>query len=182
MLHTGYVIGCPLNHQDPFILRHGSQLTANEPSPFRQPFTSRRGLHLAYSCPGPARGIINEPSMCEPLKFYCMSFCHVICRLLDAHFIVGIAYMVQQHILAAFLSSTKKNQVGLRQSAVPSASILSTSAPSRRQTDKVKRPCTSHELVLHKMDGDDDWRAEFNVPRYASTLYLLIETKQSYCS
>ena len=40
MLQTDYVIGSPLNHQDPFIQRHGSQLTANEPPPFRQPFTS----------------------------------------------------------------------------------------------------------------------------------------------
>ena len=31
MLQTDYVIGSPLNHQDPFIQRHGSQLTANEP-------------------------------------------------------------------------------------------------------------------------------------------------------
>ena len=56
MLQTDYVIGSPLNHQDPFIQRHGSQLTANEPPPFRQPFTSRRGIRLAYSFPGPARG------------------------------------------------------------------------------------------------------------------------------
>ena len=58
MLQTNYVIGIPLNHQDPFIQRHGSQLTANEPPPFRQPFTSRRGIRLAYSFPGPARGDI----------------------------------------------------------------------------------------------------------------------------
>ena len=56
MLQTDYVIGSPLNHQDPFIRRHGSQLTANEPPPFRQPFTSRRGIRLAYSFPGPAPG------------------------------------------------------------------------------------------------------------------------------
>ena len=30
MLQTDYVIDSPLNHQDPFIQRHGSQLTANE--------------------------------------------------------------------------------------------------------------------------------------------------------
>ena len=56
MLQTDYVIGSPLNHQDPFIQRHGSQLTANEPPPFRQAFTSRRGIRLANSFPGPARG------------------------------------------------------------------------------------------------------------------------------
>ena len=56
MLQTDYVIGSPLNHQDPFIQRHGSQLTANELPPFRLPFTSRRGIRLAYSFPGPARG------------------------------------------------------------------------------------------------------------------------------
>ena len=56
VLQTDYVIGSPLSHQDPFIQRHGSQLTANESPPFRQPFTSRRGIRLAYSFPGPARG------------------------------------------------------------------------------------------------------------------------------
>ena len=56
MLQTDYIIGSPLNHQDPFIQRHGSQLTANELPPFRQPFTSRRGIRLAYSFPEPARG------------------------------------------------------------------------------------------------------------------------------
>ena len=56
MLQTDHVIGSPLNHQDPFIQRHGSQLTANELPPFRLPFTSRRGIRLAYSFPGPARG------------------------------------------------------------------------------------------------------------------------------
>ena len=56
------LIGSPLNHQDPFIQRHGSQLTANELPPFRLPFTSRRGIRLAYSFPGPARGAIKEVS------------------------------------------------------------------------------------------------------------------------
>ena len=62
MLQTDYVIGSPLNHQDPFIQRHGSQLTADELPPFRQPFTSRRGIRLAYSFPGPARGPKNKTS------------------------------------------------------------------------------------------------------------------------
>ena len=56
MLQTDYVIGSPLTHQDPFIQRHGSQLTADELPPLRQTFTSRRGIRLAYSFPGPARG------------------------------------------------------------------------------------------------------------------------------
>ena len=56
MLQTDYVIGSPLNHQDPCIQRHVSQLTANEPTPFIEPFMSRRGIRLAYSFPGPARG------------------------------------------------------------------------------------------------------------------------------
>ena len=60
MLQTDYVIGSPLNHQDPFIQRHGSKLTANELPPFRQPFTSRRGIRLAYSFPEPARGCVKE--------------------------------------------------------------------------------------------------------------------------
>ena len=56
MLQTDYVIGSPLNHQDPFIQRHVSHLTANEPPPFIEPFMSRRGIRLAYFFPGPARG------------------------------------------------------------------------------------------------------------------------------
>ena len=48
-----------------------------------------------------------------------------------------------------FLSLTEKNQVWTtRKGFLPSVSILHTSAPSRRLNDKVKRSCTSHELVL----------------------------------
>ena len=68
MLQTDYVIGSPLNHQDPFIQRHGSQLTANEPPPLRQPFTSRRGIRLAYSFPGPARGDSLQPDFVADIK------------------------------------------------------------------------------------------------------------------
>ena len=68
MLQTDYVIGSPLNHQDPFIQRHGSQLTANELPPFRQPFTSRRGIRLAYSFPGPARGGWGGGGACAETK------------------------------------------------------------------------------------------------------------------
>ena len=48
-----------------------------------------------------------------------------------------------------FLSLTEKNQIWTtRKGFLPSVSILHTSAPSRRLNDKVKRSCTSHELVL----------------------------------
>ena len=39
-----------------------------------------------------------------------LSFGCVVCWLLDAHFIVGTACMVQQYILLLFLSLTEKNQ------------------------------------------------------------------------
>ena len=78
-----------------------------------------------------------------------MYFGYVVCLLLDALFIVGTSLMVQEYIFAAFLSLTEKNQVwSTRKGFLPSVSILHTSAPSRRLNDKVKRSCTSHELVL----------------------------------
>ena len=60
MLQTDYVIGSPLNHQDPFILRHGSQLTANELPPFRLPFTSRRRDTSGLFFPGTSTGNMFE--------------------------------------------------------------------------------------------------------------------------
>ena len=77
MLQTDYVIGSPLNHQDPFIQRHGSQLTANEPPPFRQPFTSRRGIRLIclgvleLQCPNILTYLMNVSCMDDMKKLYC---------------------------------------------------------------------------------------------------------------
>ena len=56
VLQTDYVIGSLFKHQDPFFQGNGSQLTENEPSPFRQAFASRKEVRLANSFPGSAQG------------------------------------------------------------------------------------------------------------------------------
>ena len=78
MLQIDYIIGSPLTHQDPFIQRYGSQLTANEPPPFRQPFTSRRGKGLAYSFPGPARASPSKDNQSDVIEA-----CNSTSRYLD---------------------------------------------------------------------------------------------------
>ena len=42
-----------------------------------------------------------------------MSFGRVVCWFLDAHFIVGTAYMVQQYIFPAFLSLSMDYDSGI---------------------------------------------------------------------
>ena len=75
MLQIDYIIGSPLNHQDPFIERHGWQLTANE---IRQPFTSRRGKCLAYSFPGPAQASLSKDNQSDVIEA-----CNSTSRYLD---------------------------------------------------------------------------------------------------
>ena len=116
MLQTDYIIGSPLNHQDPFIQRHGSQLTANELPPFRQPFTSRRGIRLAYSFPRPARVDLFEKcdvrnakkrpfffqiidyscGICQDLTFKTRNACRIICgsNILESHGSVANATII----------------------------------------------------------------------------------------
>ena len=61
-----------LNHQDPLFQGHGSQLTANEPHPYRTPIGQvstdcARGVRPILSTPGPARGtaVSIEKNCCQ---------------------------------------------------------------------------------------------------------------------
>lgn len=76
------------------------------------------------------------------------TFGHIVCLLLDAHFDVGTAYMIQQYIFAAFLSLTEKNKVW---NTTEGFFYQEASCRLQHQTTDwtiVNRPCTFHKLVL----------------------------------